>query len=63
MPHFATKLEPQPHEEAAFGLAAMTNAERIRSDSKSTVEMCGWREEEQGCVNMQVSEAHGEAAE
>lgn len=32
-PHFATKEEPQPQEEAALGFAATTKAERIRSDS------------------------------
>ena len=40
-PHFATKLLPQPHEEAALGLAAMTKALRIRSLSKSTAQEGG----------------------
>lgn len=35
--HLATKLLPQPQLEAALGLALITNALRIRSDSKSTV--------------------------
>ncbi len=39
-PHLATKLEPQPQEDAALGLASITNADRIKSDSKPTVRQC-----------------------
>ncbi len=62
----ATKLLPQPQLEAALGLVMITNAERIRSDSKSTAGQDGAGRDgrlkgsgaeqvrEDGCVGMRL---------